>query len=189
MRRLHQMYRHFDKDDNLLYIGISINAVNRLRTHQTASGWYKSIHKIVIENYPSREELESAEIKAIQDENPKHNMCRYTGESGSFKGDGLTIEENEQLERIIIQQCKLARKKMIKLFKSAVKGNKESLMEVIYIIGGTVMGKGSGRRPTDDKKFSDNFDRIFGSKPNDKQFEGKLDGNKSDTKNPKKTKG
>ncbi len=26
------------------------------------------------------------------------------------------------------------------------------------------MGKGSGRRPTDDKKFSDNYDRIFGKK-------------------------
>ena len=26
------------------------------------------------------------------------------------------------------------------------------------------MGKGSGRRPTDDKKFEDNFNRIFGNK-------------------------
>ena len=30
------------------------------------------------------------------------------------------------------------------------------------------MGKGSGRRPTDDKKFSDNYDRIFGKKNGDK---------------------
>ena len=51
------------------------------------------------------------------------------------------------------------------------------------------MGKGSGRRPTNDKKFSDNFDRIFGSKPNDKQFEGIKYGNKSNTKNTKKTTG
>ncbi len=29
------------------------------------------------------------------------------------------------------------------------------------------MSKGSNRRPTDDKKFADNFDRIFGKK-NDK---------------------
>ena len=26
------------------------------------------------------------------------------------------------------------------------------------------MGKGSSRRPTDDKKFVDNFDRIFNNK-------------------------
>lgn len=31
-----------------------------------------------------------------------------------------------------------------------------------------IMGKGSGRRPTDDKKFSDNYDRIFGKKDADK---------------------
>ena len=42
------------------------------------------------------------------------------------------------------------------------------------------MGKGSGRRPTDDKKYSDNYDRIFGNK------NGK---DKPDTKNTKKTKG
>lgn len=51
------------------------------------------------------------------------------------------------------------------------------------------MSKGSNRRPTDDKKFADNFDRIFGQKPNDKQFEGIKHGNKSDTKNIKKIKG
>ena len=52
------------------------------------------------------------------------------------------------------------------------------------------MGKGSGRRPKGlitDKKLQDNWDRIFGQKPNDKQFERNQDGDKSDTKNPKKT--
>lgn len=42
------------------------------------------------------------------------------------------------------------------------------------------MGKGSSRRPTDDKKYSDNYDRIFRNK------NGK---DKSDTKNTEKTKG
>jgi len=51
------------------------------------------------------------------------------------------------------------------------------------------MGKGSGRRPTNEKKFLDNFERIFGQKPNDKQFEGIKHGNKSNTKNIKKIKG
>jgi len=50
------------------------------------------------------------------------------------------------------------------------------------------MSKGSNRRPTDNKKFADNFDRIFGQKPNDKQFEGIKHGNKSNTANSGKTK-
>lgn len=58
-------------------------------------------------------------------------------------------------------------------------------------MGGS-MGKGSGRRPTGlvtDKKLQDNWDRIFGQKPNNQQFEGIKDGNKSDTKNAKEVKG
>ena len=44
------------------------------------------------------------------------------------------------------------------------------------------MGKGSSRRPTDDTKFADNFDRIFNNK---KEKHGK---DKSDPKNSSKTK-
>lgn len=51
------------------------------------------------------------------------------------------------------------------------------------------MSKGSNRRPTDDKKFADSFERIFRAKPNDKQFEGIKNGSKSNTKNIKKIKG
>mgnify|MGYP003636900926 CR=1 FL=1 len=51
------------------------------------------------------------------------------------------------------------------------------------------MGKGSSRRPTNNEKFAVNFDRIFNSKPNSKQFEGLNNGSKPDSKNSKKTKG
>lgn len=128
------MYRHYDSEDNLLYIGISINAVNRLNQHQKHSNWYKLIAKMTIENYASREELEKAEVVAIQEENPAHNVYRYDGELTRFKGDGLTIAEQEQLEKIIIQQCKLARTKMQTLFRRAKKGNKEALDEIINVI-------------------------------------------------------
>ena len=45
------------------------------------------------------------------------------------------------------------------------------------------MGKGSGRRPTDKKKFEDNFDRIFNNK---KDKDGKDKPNPKDTRPPKK---
>jgi len=134
IKRLHQLYRHFDSKDNLLYIGISINAVNRLRGHQKASEWYKYIFKVTIQNYPSRAELEDAEIKAINDENPSHNVIRYNGAHTRFRGDGLELEEQEQLQKIIIQQCTVARQKMQMLFKQARSGNEESLNEVINIV-------------------------------------------------------
>jgi hypothetical protein len=48
------------------------------------------------------------------------------------------------------------------------------------------MSKGSGRRPTDYDAFGKNYDRIFNSKPNDKQFEGINDGSITDAENTKK---
>ncbi len=49
------------------------------------------------------------------------------------------------------------------------------------------MSKGSGRRPTNNSVFEENFDRIFNAKPNSKQFEGINNGNKPNTKNTKET--
>jgi len=50
------------------------------------------------------------------------------------------------------------------------------------------MGKGSGRRPTDDKKFVDNFDRIF-SKKKDGLTKEREDGNITYAKKLKEVKG
>ena len=47
------------------------------------------------------------------------------------------------------------------------------------ILAKAIMGKGSGRRPTDENKFQSNYDLIFGKKPpegQDKEKE-KQDGN------------
>jgi len=51
------------------------------------------------------------------------------------------------------------------------------------------MGKGSGRRPRGitDEDLEEAWNRIFNSKPNDKQF-GELNGNKPNSKNIKKVK-
>jgi len=43
------LYRHFDAQGNLLYVGISRNAAARLRGHKIAS-WYDDISSITIEH-------------------------------------------------------------------------------------------------------------------------------------------
>ena len=70
------LYRHFDKDGNLLYVGISINAFQRLSQHKNSSSWFDEITRVEIERYPSRSAVEAAEKKAIIDEKPIHNK-RY----------------------------------------------------------------------------------------------------------------
>lgn len=66
------LYRHFDADGVLLYVGISLSAVQRLSQH-SASPWSDRIARVDVERFPSREAAERAEREAIQTERPKHN--------------------------------------------------------------------------------------------------------------------
>jgi hypothetical protein len=53
------------------------------------------------------------------------------------------------------------------------------------ILAKAIMGKGSGRRPTDENKFQSNYDLIFGKKPPEGQDKDKekQDGNNDTTQN------
>lgn len=70
------VYRLFDKDDNLLYIGCSINLFNRLLAHVSPSGWRwgQLVARWEYEVYPDHESALHAEKLAILAENPPHNF-------------------------------------------------------------------------------------------------------------------
>jgi hypothetical protein len=67
-----QLYRHFDADDRLLYVGISISAVIRLYEHRSSS-WFYKIAKITIETFDTRQRAVEAERRAIVEERPSYN--------------------------------------------------------------------------------------------------------------------
>jgi hypothetical protein len=75
---MEHLYRHFDKSGALLYVGISLNALNRLGQHKDHAHWFCQIARVEIENYPTRETAREAEKKAISSENPLHNLYRPT---------------------------------------------------------------------------------------------------------------
>lgn len=67
------LYRHFDANRNLLYVGISLNAIARLEQHRQ-SRWSGRIATVEIEYFQTRDEAIEAERKAIQIEQPKWNI-------------------------------------------------------------------------------------------------------------------
>lgn len=69
------LYRHFNADGELLYVGISLNHLIRLYQHSNASPWFDEISNISVEHFPSREEAVQAELTAIKKEKPKHNKA------------------------------------------------------------------------------------------------------------------
>lgn len=68
------LYRLWTKDDELLYIGISKNAIARLYQHLEGKPWADQIHKQTVEKYVDRDAAAYAEKLAIQTEAPLHNV-------------------------------------------------------------------------------------------------------------------
>jgi hypothetical protein len=67
------LYRHFDKDGNLLYVGVSLSALSRLSRHRDRE-WFKEIARVEISNWETREASLRAERRAIRTEHPRHNI-------------------------------------------------------------------------------------------------------------------
>jgi len=100
------LYRHFNKENILLYVGVSLSAINRLAQHSEHSQWFKDIARVEIENFVTRQEALEAERKAIVNEQPKHNI-QHKPRSGRFsKHEVEEIKTNyefskQELTRIV----------------------------------------------------------------------------------------
>jgi predicted transcriptional regulator len=84
-RNTMNLYRHFDSYGNLLYVGISMSAFNRLIQHKDTAHWFSDISSITISKYVDKEHALVAEKLAIQNERPKYNMVH----NGNRKYDGM----------------------------------------------------------------------------------------------------
>jgi predicted GIY-YIG superfamily endonuclease len=70
------LYRHYQPDGDLVYVGITLSILDRTDTHLQDARWRKLICLIVIEPFATREEALQAERIAIRNEYPKHNGQR-----------------------------------------------------------------------------------------------------------------
>lgn len=74
--RTTQLYRHFDKNGVLLYVGISLSTIARLAQHRADSKWFGKIARIEIENFRNLGLALHAERTAIRNEKPLYNRSR-----------------------------------------------------------------------------------------------------------------
>lgn len=79
----HTLYRMFDRDGLLLYVGISKHAIRRFDQHGREKQWWTAVDRITVEHFPSRAALEHAERVAIRSEAPMHNKQRYGAPTGA----------------------------------------------------------------------------------------------------------
>lgn len=92
------VYRHYDKDDRLLYVGITVNPKRRAQGHKQKSPWWPSIARIDVSEKLPREIALGREWYYINRFEPPFNSNRengYTG-PGSHAWD---LEEDRAFEK------------------------------------------------------------------------------------------
>ncbi len=95
---IQNLYRHFDEEGELLYIGISLNSIHRLVQHRHSSAWFNEIRKVTIEQHESREKALDAEHEAIIREEPKYNIRkRYPKLKPKLKGLARVMASRKEI--------------------------------------------------------------------------------------------
>lgn len=67
------VYRFFNRRGRLLYIGLAVNARNRLRQHELEKPWWPEVATITLEHHEDWHSAAFAEIDAIRSEKPRYN--------------------------------------------------------------------------------------------------------------------
>jgi len=73
------LYRQYDADGELLYVGISRSVSRRTLDHLNYACWASDIATIKVEHFKTKYEALEAEAAAVECENPKHNKIYWPG--------------------------------------------------------------------------------------------------------------
>lgn len=102
------LYRFFDKENRLLYVGISYHMERRLDQHRFQKPWGQ-IARIDVASYSTRLEAEQAERVAIQTEKPEwnvlHNSGRPTRQVGGQIHDGEWWWTRQPVPGFLCHKC------------------------------------------------------------------------------------
>lgn len=94
---VHVLYRFFNADGDLLYVGMTKNPGQRLAGHSSNQSWWREVANVTMEHCDTRAALKRAERDAIRNESPKYNVVHNKPTSGvrTIKFCGITIELDE----------------------------------------------------------------------------------------------
>jgi excinuclease UvrABC nuclease subunit len=91
------VYRIYDSDGSLLYVGMGNNPMNRWASHAAQHAWWAEAASFRVEWYSTRKEAADVEKAAIRDEDPKHNIWGRPGWGQYvYAGDMAKLEANRQ---------------------------------------------------------------------------------------------
>lgn len=108
IKRKTALYRHYNADGALLYVGISLSAVKRLGEHRD-SLWANEITRIEIQYFEDRRTAEKAEKEAIKTESPIFNKRHMPKQMSELEQAFLRIfNSNDDDEAIYFSSHEVA---------------------------------------------------------------------------------
>ena len=75
------VYRTFDTQSQLLYVGCSYDPAERMDEHRRDSRWFPAMEHYSVEWFEDRDKALDAELTAIQTEKPAHNILGWLHEA------------------------------------------------------------------------------------------------------------
>lgn len=99
------LYRHYNANGALLYVGISLSAVIRFAKHKHESKWANEVHTMKVEYFDSREQALEAEQNAIKKERPLFNINHNKKpKAPDIKDCNVMIYENMRGELVMLRR-------------------------------------------------------------------------------------
>lgn len=90
------LYRFYDAKDELLYVGITDNLIERTFSHARASTWMEFAVRSTIERHAKRRDAEEAEVAAIRGERPLFNLAYNDDTDGDRRVVDYLIEHDRR---------------------------------------------------------------------------------------------
>lgn len=97
------LYRFFDDQDRLLYVGITNTWYQRFHQHEKEAGWFAHVVRATFEKFPDRESVMAAETAAILSETPIYNKQQnpdYESPTDHFQRIKYAIFAKSQLDEL-----------------------------------------------------------------------------------------
>jgi predicted GIY-YIG superfamily endonuclease len=90
------LYRFYDEDGVLLYVGITDNLIDRTWSHARASTWMEFAMRSTVVPFTSRAEAEEHEVLAIRSERPLFNLAYNDDQDGDRRVVDYLIEHDRR---------------------------------------------------------------------------------------------
>lgn len=95
------LYRLYDPQGSLLYVGISNNPENRFRQHRAEKSWWPQVDGTSFEWFESRHKASQAETQAIATESPRHNIHQTDVWKAQQRIDALAVSPSGRQNRSV----------------------------------------------------------------------------------------